>query len=69
MTSIINPKGIIIKKIPPFTRGVLHQKIDIYQGNTPWVKFGMIPSYLIILSFIVILLILKDKKTKSKKTT
>ena len=68
MTSIINQKGVIIKQIPPFTRGVLHHKVDIYQGNTPWVKFGMIPSYLIILSFILILLILKDKKIKSKKT-
>ena len=68
MTSIINPKGIIIKKIPPFTRGVLHQKIDIYQGSTPWVKFGMLPTYILILCSMLILLIFKYKKTNYKKT-
>lgn len=68
MTSVINPKGIIIAKIPPFTRGVLHKKIDIYQGITPWVKFGILPTYLIILCFISILLIFNIKNKKSKKT-
>ena len=65
VTSIINTKGVVIKQIPPFTRGVLYGKIDIYQGITPWVHYEMMPIYLILLIFILITLIFNQKNKTS----
>ena len=67
VTSVINPKGVVIKELPAFTRGVLYEKIDIFQGITPWVHYEMMPIYLILLIFILITLIFNQKINISEK--
>ena len=66
-TSVINQKGQVIQRIKPFSRGVLYEKIDIFQGITPWVNYEMMPIYLILLIFILITLIFNTKIEMSEK--
>lgn len=66
-TSVINQKGQVIQRIKPFSRGVLYEKIDIFQGITPWVHYEMMPIYLILLIFILITLIFNTKIESSEK--
>lgn len=43
ITAIINPKGVIEKMIPPFEENVLTGRVYAMSGQTPWVKWKMVP--------------------------
>lgn len=49
VTNIINPKGKIVAQYPQFKRGVLTGKVREMRGETPWMRFGLLPLWLIII--------------------
>lgn len=48
VTSIISPKGKIISKLPAFKRAVLNGTIYEMRGQTPWMRFGMLPIWMLL---------------------
>ena len=62
ITSIINPKGRVIKRIAAFTRGVLVGKVIPMKGNTPWLLWGMWPFDVLILLMLVLPLWLRRSR-------
>ena len=40
VTTVINPKGEMLKALPTFSPGVLTAKVEIMSGETPYVRFG-----------------------------
>ncbi|WP_247869694.1 apolipoprotein N-acyltransferase [Herbaspirillum sp. ST 5-3] len=41
-TAVINQKGEVIARLPPFERGVLSASVQGYQGLTPYIRYGNI---------------------------
>lgn len=46
MTAIIDPKGRVIDRLTPFTRGALSGEVSGYAGSTPFVRWGNAPTIL-----------------------
>ncbi|WP_116963566.1 apolipoprotein N-acyltransferase [Fastidiosibacter lacustris] len=63
VTSIINPKGQTIVSLPRNKQAVLKGNIEAIQGNTPWMKYGLLPILFLSLLFIVITLFIGLKNT------
>ena len=61
ITSVISPKGVILEQASSFIKTVLHKKINIYQGNTPWLVYKMLATYIIIAGLILTSLIYNRK--------
>lgn len=40
LTAVVNPKGEITAELPIFSKGVLTAKVEIMEGETPYVKYG-----------------------------
>ena len=40
LTAVVNPKGEITAELPIFSPGVLKAKVEIMEGETPYVKYG-----------------------------
>ncbi len=40
MTAIINPQGVVVAQLPPYTRASLSATVQGYQGATPYIRFG-----------------------------
>lgn len=53
VTSIISPKGEIIAKLPSNQRAVLDGKIHEMRGSTPWMRFGLLPIWMLIALMLV----------------
>lgn len=43
-TAAIDERGRVIARLPPFTEGVLHAKIQPFTGATPYVRLGNAPA-------------------------
>lgn len=43
-TAAIDERGRVIGRLPPFTEGVLHSKVQPHGGATPYVRFGNTPA-------------------------
>uniref|UniRef100_A0A1B0C493 CN hydrolase domain-containing protein n=1 Tax=Glossina palpalis gambiensis TaxID=67801 RepID=A0A1B0C493_9MUSC len=51
ITAIINPDGTIKSKLPQFTCDVLFETVSSSHGNTPYVTFGCIPLWGVVIIF------------------
>jgi len=49
MTAVVGPDGQVRAALEPFATGVLEAKVQAYQGITPYVRWGDIPSLLLAL--------------------
>ncbi|MFT6836257.1 MAG: apolipoprotein N-acyltransferase [Francisellaceae bacterium] len=67
-TAIINNKGEVTNTIPQFTRGALSGKVYLISGETPWLRYGMPPIFMLIFLMIIIKIVYKHPfATKHKK--
>ncbi len=48
VTAIIDPHGIVVARLPIFTRGILQGTAQGYQGATPYIHFGNYPILLLV---------------------
>lgn len=62
ITAIINPRGEVVKQLPPFESGVLTGEVTLYTGETPWLHFG---SDLFLLLCVFSLVISKVREKRS----
>ena len=54
ISSIINPKGKVIARLPQNVQAVLGGRITPMQGTTPWLKYGLYPMILLGIFFMLI---------------
>ena len=40
MTAVVGPDGVVQAMLPAFTQGVLHSKVQAYEGMTPFARVG-----------------------------
>lgn len=62
ITAIINPKGRVQSSIPPYETAVLTDKVQPYQGLTPWQQVGLDPWFI----GLILLLIIAARARKAK---
>lgn len=53
VTSIINPRGEIMAKLPQFKRAVLSGTVREMRGETPWMRFGLLPIWMLLILMFV----------------
>ncbi len=53
-TSLISPEGKVLKQIPSFHAGALHGSITPMAGETPFMRYGSTPIFILCLALIVI---------------
>lgn len=56
LTTVINPRGKMVQTLPTFSSGVLTAKVEVMEGETPYVRFGDWFAWMITLSSLGILL-------------
>jgi apolipoprotein N-acyltransferase len=56
LTTIINPKGEMLDTLPLFAPGVLRAKVEIMEGETPYVRYGDWFAWMMVAGSILILL-------------
>lgn len=56
LTTIINPKGEMLDTLPLFAPGVLTAKVEIMEGETPYVRYGDWFAWMMVAGSILILL-------------
>jgi apolipoprotein N-acyltransferase len=56
LTTIINPKGEMLATLPLFAPGVLRAKVEIMEGETPYVRYGDWFAWMMVAGSILILL-------------
>jgi apolipoprotein N-acyltransferase len=39
-TAVISPQGVVLKELPPYTRGALEATVQGYAGLTPYIVCG-----------------------------
>ena len=63
-TAVIDPKGVVVARLPPFTQDVLTASVQGYAGVTPYILFGN--TMMVGLAFILLggvwVLILKNRR-------
>jgi apolipoprotein N-acyltransferase len=52
ITAIIDPRGVVIGRLPQFTEGVLQGEVQGRSGATPYVRFGNSPVVLACLALL-----------------
>lgn len=63
LSSLINTRGKIIASLPPFSAGLLKTELFPATGQTPWVYWGDLPSFLFCL--LIVLFIISHSRAKS----
>ena len=54
VTAIINAKGQIEEQIPQFSQGILEGTVRIYEGETPFSRFGSLPIQILCILTLII---------------
>ncbi len=62
ISAIIDEKGRIVKQSPQFKPDVLSANISLFEGSTPYAKWGNIPVVTAALLFIMLLLLFQNRK-------
>ena len=54
ITAIINQYGQVTKQLPQFKRAVLTGKVMLFEGQTPWQRYGIIPILMLLILLLII---------------
>jgi len=57
LSSIINSKGEVIERLPPFSAGLLEGTIFPASGSTPWIHWHEYPAFLLCAAIIILSLL------------
>jgi len=69
VTDIVSPKGRVMISLPQFTRGVLHGKVTVYQGETPWVRYGLTPLFSLFFILLVLAWVIMPPTFRTEKNS
>jgi apolipoprotein N-acyltransferase len=67
ITAIINAKGSVIKQAPQYKRAVLSGEVELINGETPWVRYGMPPIFMLLILMLIIKLVYKHPFARLRK--
>lgn len=69
VTSIISPTGQIIKQLPQFKRAVLTGSVREMRGETPWMRFGLLPIWMLIILMLTWVYFYSEAKSEDELST